>query len=856
MARDGFGGPKLPKVLLDKVQDGGVSKRKWNVSRKDRRKAERQQKKGSRSRPAPAPQRRILKQQELEDEHEEEDDDDDNDEDIEDHAPPPKKASKSTEPAKPVKSILKKPAPQPASESDSDNESDDDDSGEEHVSARTHKARLEEDDDEIAALEKKLGLKTGTKSKAVDEDGLDWLLGDSEGEQDEKSAKRKRPEDDKWLKDKRRKANGEKVVDESDDGGSDEGMDDGMDEPSAGSGEDDEDEDGEDMENPFSEDEMSDDGFEGFEEGEEDSTPPPKRERENPFVPPVSKDAPSVEKYVPPSLRKAPSSDDELLKQLRRQAQGQLNRVSEDNMLSIVQAIEQLYSKNARGHVTTTMVDLLIGLIADRTALNENFIMLHAGFSTALYKVAGIDFGAQLVERIVTTFDQYRGQAEAENKQTLNLLAFTSYLYTFGLVGPVIIFDFIRLLLEEVTETNTELLLRVIRTCGPQLRQDDPSSLKDVVLSLHRSVAKIGEDQLSVRTKFMMETINNLKNNRMKTGVAASAMTSEHTIRMKKTLGTLSTRTNKATEPLRISLADIRDSETKGKWWLVGASYKDPAKMASNDFAMKNNSHSASADPDAGYESETPGSVNLNKLARAQGMNTDVRRAVFVSLLSASDYKDGHMRLVKLHLKSKQEFEIPRVLLQCAGAESAYNQYYTLVAKKLCGERRFSKAFQFSLLGLFNQMGEKQDADDDDDDGREMSVRKVVNLAKLYGHLIADGGLSLTSLKTLQFGFLKEKTAMFVEVLLTTALLQLKKKAGEEGFEGSVMGIFARAHEVPEMIMGLRYFIDSVVSKADVAGGKGEKKTIKKGCAAVVVALRENASMVRVAEDDDDDESD
>lgn len=852
MARDGFGGPKLPKVLLDKVQDGSVNKRKRDLSRKDRRKAERQQKKGNRSRPASAPPRRAAKQEKWEDDDDDDFDDEDED-DAADLAPPPKKASKSVEPAKPVKSILKKPPPQP--ESDSEDESEDEENElEDRVSSRTHKARLADDDDEIAVLEKKLGRKAGQKSKAADEDDLDWLLGDGEGEEEEengRSAKRKRPEDDKWLEDKRRKANGKEVVAGSESGDSDEDMD-GL---SDIEDEDEEESDDGELQNPFSEDEGDSDDFDGFEEEGEKPVPMPKKERENPYVPPVSKDAAPVEKYVPPSLRKPSSSDDELLKQLRRQAQGQLNRVSEDNMLSIVQAIEQLYAKNARGHVTSTMVDLLIGLIADRTALNENFLLLHAGFATALYKVTGIDFGAQLVERIVQTFDQYRGQAEVENKQTLNLIAFASYLYTFGLVGPVLIFDFIRLLLDEVTETNTELLLRVVRTCGPQLRQDDPSSLKDVVLSLQRSVAKIGEDKLSVRTKFMMETINNLKNNRMKTGLAASAIASEHTIRMKKTLGALSARTNKATEPLRISLADIRDSDTKGKWWLVGASYKDPAKMAANgSSSTKATSLSASADPDAGYESETPGSVNLQKLARAQGMNTDVRRAVFVSLLSASDYKDGHMRLLKLHLKSKQEFEIPRVLLQCAGAESSYNQYYTLVAKKLCAERRFSKAFQFSLLGLFNQMGEKEDADaDDEDEGRDMSVRKVVNLAKMYGHLIADGGMSLTALKTLQFGFLKEKTSMFVEVLVTTVLLQLRKKAGEEGFEVAVKDVFDRAHEVPEMVMGLKYFVEAVVDKADVAGGKGEKRTVKSGCVAALEALQETAGRVAAVNDDESD---
>jgi nucleolar MIF4G domain-containing protein 1 len=107
-------------------------------------------------------------------------------------------------------------------------------------------------------------------------------------------------------------------------------------------------------------------------------------------------------------------------------------------------------------------------------------------------------------------------------------------------------FDYIRLFLGTLSELNAELLLKIIRTSGPQLRKDDPSSLKDIVNMLRPAIASAGgEKNLSVRTKFMIESINDLKNNRMKTGAVASAVTSQHTVRMKKILGTLNTRSSK-----------------------------------------------------------------------------------------------------------------------------------------------------------------------------------------------------------------------------------------------------------------------------------------------------------------------
>ena len=286
---------------------------------------------------------------------------------------------------------------------------------------------------------------------------------------------------------------------------------------------------------------------------------------------------------------------------------------------------------------------------------------------------------------------------------------------------------------------------------GPQLRQDDPSSLKDIVLMLQPAVAKIGVENISVRTKFMIETINNLKNNRMKTGVAASAMVSEHTIRMKKTLGFLNTRNIKANEPLRIGLQDIRDTDKRGKWWLVGASYRDKVMGPENDRLREQTSSNPT--PKQGIDTDHAAN-DLLQLAKEHRMNTDIRRSIFVTIMSASDYRDAHLRLLKLRLKKTQELEIPQVLIHCAGAELAYNPFYTLIARLLCADRKLRMAFQFSLWDLFKRMGEDTDEDDDRDETRGLKTRAIVNLARMYGTLVAEGALSISILKVSDIEFL------------------------------------------------------------------------------------------------------
>jgi nucleolar MIF4G domain-containing protein 1 len=722
------------------------------------------------------------------------------------------------------------------------------------------KDKLAEDDEEIATLEKKLGLK-GKKNlpQSFKDDGLDKLLEglDSEEDSDNNQKKKRKAEGDEWLEQKRREARklargqisktevkDEETTDllegsedsEDSDGASDMSLDgpefpDDLseeDESELGSGED-----ILDAGNDF-------DGFGSDGDGDDDdlsTRKPAKRARENPYVAPTTGGDASAQKCIPPSLRKAASSDSEALVRLRRRTQGLVNRLTEANLISILEDIEKLYRDNPRQHVTSTLVDILLISVCEPTSLPDTLIILPAGFIAAIYKVIGTDFGAKAIQRIVELFDEHYvratnvvqdGPAAAttdSSKETSNLIMLLSEMYNFQVVGSNLIFDYIRQFLGKLSELNAELLLKIIRMSGPQLRQDDPSSLKDIVAILRPAVTSIGEENLSVRTRFMIETINDLKNNRMKTGGAVSAVTSEHTIRMKKILGSLNTRTIKASEPLRIGLKDIQDSDKKGKWWLVGASWS--GNMADQDIGpgiLEATSRTA-------LPIEDVGTSDFGQLAREQRMNTDIRRAIFVAIMSATDYQDAYLRLTKLKLKKVQEFEIPKVLIHCSGAEKMYNPYYTLIAKKVCGDRRLKTAFQYCLWDLFKRMGESNNEDDAvQDDEDILETRQIVNLAKMFGALLVEGGLGLGVLKNLNLSYLQTKTKTFMEVLFITVLLQSQRQAESKRDEQAVVNIFTKAKDIPQLVIGLRYFLRKIVSKTDIAGGKEERTTVKWAC--------------------------
>ncbi|TVY87768.1 Suppressor of glycerol defect protein [Lachnellula willkommii] len=854
---------KLPKQLIDRLgvgDDTSTSHRKSRPptgTRKDLRKAARAEKKVSRNGPPPTKRKKLYHVQEEANSRFAEPIPQNNKKPAREESgsfPKPKsilKATKKAEPPHNALQPLKHPRPArsvspPAKIS------------------RSVKNKLAEDDEEIASLEKKLGLKGKKKlPQSFKDDGLDELLeGLDEGEDSHipESTKRK-AEGDEWLDQKRREAreaSGQRFKgseeDEEEDDLSDQNSedDDGASDMSLDGPEfpdDDSDEDSEGM----GDDGLildADDGFDDFgsDDGDEEDDEPSSRPRvrENPYVAPVTHND-ATQKYIPPSLRKPASSDSEALIRLRRQTQGLVNRLTESNMISLLGDIEKLYRDHPRQHITSTLVDLLLTSVCEPTSLPDTLIILPAGFIAAIYKIIGMDFGAQIVQRSVELFDEHYRRSAIDptspaagttysSKETSNIIMLLSELYNFQVIGSNLIFDYVRMFLENLSELHAELLLKIVRTSGPQLRHDDPSSLKDIVAMLRTAVTSAGgEHNLSVRTKFMIETINDLKNNKMKTGGAASAITSEHTIRMKKTLGTLNTRSLKASEPLRIGLKDIQGSDKRGKWWLVGASWSGNAVEESNPSA-------------AGYVStsqvEDAGTSDLVQLAKEQRMNTDVRRAIFITIMSATDYQDAYLRLTKLKLKKVQEYEVPKVLIHCCGAEKAYNPYYTLVAKKVCSDRKLKTAFQFCLWDSFKKMGESDDDDDVAEDEEDaMDLRRVFNLAKMFGSLIADGSLGLGVLRKLNLSYLQTKTKSFIEVLFVTIFLQSQRQSESKRDEQAVINVLSTVKDIPELIGGMQYFLRKVVSKTDVAGGKAEKETVRWACKLAGVTLEAFVAM-------------
>ncbi|WAO87796.1 MI domain-containing protein [Fusarium falciforme] len=718
--------------------------------------------------------------------------------------------------------------------------------------SKSARERLAQDDAEIKMYERKLGIK-GRKSSRKDDDGLGELLGeDMDMDQSDEDSKRKRDEYETWLASKRRKSTHQASADDDLDLMDEDDEDDEDEEDDEGD-EDDEDEDGADFENDsfggFSDDE--DDEEDDEEENDEDNeTPAQPRQRENPYIAPTT--GVTVAKYVPPSLRRATGSEEENKNRLRKLVQGLINRLTDDNILSIVQSVEDLYQKNARGDVTDIITDVVMAQICNPQSLTDQFLVTTGGFLAAVYRIIGSSFGGHLIRRMVVDFNAHYEQASKDvspespiQKEPSNILSLLAQLYFFEVVSCKIMFDYMERLLGDLTEINVELLLRICRMAGQLLRRDDPQALKHVSTALNQSISKSGYDNVSVRTKIMADTITDLNKHKKKARGLDSSVVSERVQRVKKRLGELKSQSRRldGLAPMGMGLVDIEGADTRGEWWLVGASVPET-------LLDKSRKGSAAAAVDADYESSDSEDMDIvlpdfPKKAREQGLRGNAQIAIFTALMTASNYEHGYKQFVNLRLKKNDQLEIAKVLVQCVGSEMEYNPYYALVGRQACSSNsRIRFAIQDRLWKIFRSLGESlfgEGAEEDETaDGERMKdERRLGNIANFYASLVDDGVLSIAILKPVELPEANRWTSVFVQLFIIALLKTCRSRGNSAKEDAKVEKIFGGARELPGLAAGIHWMLRKKVRKTKLASAKALKKLegVREKAQAIVQAV-------------------
>ncbi len=500
-------------------------------------------------------------------------------------------------------------------------------------------------------------------------------------------------------------------------------------------------------------------------------------------------------KYVPPHLRKkmqeaesnggdsdsdkvadtSSKADPETILQIKRSLNNSLNRLSENTIESVSKALSTLYSQYPFHDINDCLWENMRLACVPPHAVMSGLIPLYVAAISGVHWQGGdgIQLGGCIIEWSVRELHESLVKARQPtdvqdvnstmNKEASNYLLIVCYLYNYGVVHCTLIYGLVRDLVASFKEADIEALLLILSHCGQQLRSDDPSALKEIVILVKDQTQKPRDDDQadSSRINFMLDTVMSLKNN--KPG-KQQAVIREKTNQLKKVVGRIKTaapsslKGKKSGSCLRVSLQDILDAEKKGRWWMVGASWTGKQHNRQDD-SIEAESDGDSQDGDGDQPEEED---KLIALASSQRMNTDSRRAIFCIIMGSTDYDDAFEKLVRAGmLKPKVERDVIRVLVHCCGEEKAFNPFYGYLAMRVCEYQRKSN---FTLTLTFWDTFKQMDT---------FPVRKVANLAKLLALLVGgrDGQyLNIGVLKRIDFSpsQIQENIAIFLTIFMTT----------------------------------------------------------------------------------------
>jgi nucleolar MIF4G domain-containing protein 1 len=298
------------------------------------------------------------------------------------------------------------------------------------------------------------------------------------------------------------------------------------------------------------------------------------------------------------------------------------------------------------------------------------------------------------------------------------------------------------------------------------MRQGDPAALKEILVKIQDKKEKTTKVAQTARFKFMLEMLDDLRNNKKKLvkGDSELVLTGK-----KNFVAFIRRRALSLFDPLNICLKDARNKETNAKWLITGfVRPKLETEMADKATAAAlANSNDAKRKL---LKLEKPNSlagVDLVLLADQQKMNTDIRRAIFTVIMSANNYLDAFEKLVELKLTKKQAREIPKVIVHCVGQEiSAYNPFYGLLGNHFVQlDKDYSVTTMYCLWDSVKEL-------------KAYTSVKLQNLAKFYGFLLGTKALQLSALKAITFEHVKleKELDFFTCLMVSQALLALSSE--------------------------------------------------------------------------------
>lgn len=490
--------------------------------------------------------------------------------------------------------------------------------------------------------------------------------------------------------------------------------------------------------------------------------------------------------------------DEQIDEKLEKDVKSLYNKLSETNINSIISSLLDLFDTYSR---QVCMNAIIKGILVDCNTsdkLLDQYLMNYIGTVYAIWKFKGVDFGAsfiqKLVEKIISFLDTSAQDEDSVDKKGSNLVTLLAYCFNFGIITNKLIYNLLDLFAEVSNETSVELILRIVSVSGILLRGENPKELNNVINKLLINLEETRNEDDS-RLQFLVDTLKDLRMNKIDRNLTTKTNHSNMKKSITKSLK-IDTKTlgKNSSQAIQVSLDDILNIDTKGKWWLIGGSYRGNMSTDNigDDFAedenieLDNDIEFSDIELHDDFIDELP---DYNQLAEQNKMSSQLSKAMFVGVSSAQDPLDCIMRLDKLNIKKKDYQELLRVLVHVSKLDAQYNPFYEMVIIRLNKNMPgLNKTIKFHFWDVIKNF--ESNNDEDDVEGILTSLygqfgkqrdSKIIQEARLFGSLIAHKIIPFDVFKHVPIlDGLTSEGELFINSLIYQLLLKTAKECEQK----------------------------------------------------------------------------
>jgi len=167
----------------------------------------------------------------------------------------------------------------------------------------------------------------------------------------------------------------------------------------------------------------------------------------------------------------------------------------------------------------------------------------------------------------------------------------------------------------------------------------------------------------------------------------------------------------------------------------------------------------------------------------------NLRRTIYLTIISSIDYQECAHKLLKLNMREGQEMELVNMIIECCNQERTYLRFYGLLAAQFC---LIKETYKFCFEMQFENQYMKI---------HRLETNKLRNLAKLFSHLLYTDAIDWHVFKIVKLT--EEDTTsssrIFIKIICQElaehlGLEKLNQKFQDENNQLYYTGLFNREH--------------------------------------------------------------